>query len=197
MGKGLIYIHGKGGNIGEAGHYGPLFKGWHVAGCDYKAETPWDAKEEFSAFFDSFCRDYDTVRIVANSIGAFFSMHGFAGRKIEKAYFISPIVNMELLIMDMMRWAKVTEDDLKERGQIKTGFGETLSWEYLSWVRNNPAVWRIPTHILYGSRDNLQSIETVRSFAQKIGADVTVMEGGEHWFHTKEQMEFLDNWICK
>jgi len=21
------------------------------------------------------------------------------------------------------------------------------------------------------------------------------MEGGEHWFHTEEQMEFLDRWI--
>ena len=21
-------------------------------------------------------------------------------------------------------------------------------------------------------------------------------ENGEHWFHTEEQMKFLDNWIC-
>jgi len=26
---------------------------------------------------------------------------------------------------------------------------------------------------------------------------VTVMEGGEHWFHTAEQMAFLDDWIGK
>jgi len=24
---------------------------------------------------------------------------------------------------------------------------------------------------------------------------LTVMKGGEHWFHTKEQMAFLDAWI--
>ena len=24
---------------------------------------------------------------------------------------------------------------------------------------------------------------------------LTVMEGGEHWFHTEEQMRFLDEWI--
>jgi len=23
------------------------------------------------------------------------------------------------------------------------------------------------------------------------------MDGGEHWFHTDEQMQFLDNWIIK
>jgi len=22
------------------------------------------------------------------------------------------------------------------------------------------------------------------------------MEGGEHWFHTEEQMDFLDRWIA-
>jgi hypothetical protein len=24
---------------------------------------------------------------------------------------------------------------------------------------------------------------------------LTVMEGGEHWFHTDEQIQFLDDWI--
>ena len=27
-------------------------------------------------------------------------------------------------------------------------------------------------------------------------ATLTVMEGGEHWFHTEEQMDFLDRWIA-
>ena len=35
----------------------------------------------------------------------------------------------------------------------------------------------------------------MREFAQKIGAPVTVMDGGEHWFHTAEQMVFLDKWM--
>ena len=26
-------------------------------------------------------------------------------------------------------------------------------------------------------------------------AELTVMEDGEHWFHTGEQMRFLDDWI--
>ena len=27
-------------------------------------------------------------------------------------------------------------------------------------------------------------------FSEKINANITVMSGGEHWFHTKEQMDF-------
>ena len=51
MKKGMIYIHGKGGNVGEADHYKALFPEYDVIGFDYKSETPWDAKEEFIPFY--------------------------------------------------------------------------------------------------------------------------------------------------
>ena len=35
----------------------------------------------------------------------------------------------------------------------------------------------------------------MRDFARKIGAPLTVMDGGERWFHTAEQMVFLDKWV--
>lgn len=197
MKKGIIYIHGKGGNAGEAEHYKTLFPECDVIGFDYKSDTPWDAKKEFIQFFDSFSKEHGIVSIIANGIGAFFSLNALSDRKIEKAYFISPIVNMEKLISDMMQWENVKEEKLRERGHIETAFGETLSWKYLSWVRNNPISWNIPTRILYGSNDHLQSVDTIRSFAEQIGAEVTVMEDGEHWFHTEEQMEFLDNWLSR
>ena len=37
--------------------------------------------------------------------------------------------------------------------------------------------------------------EVHQAFAEQTGAEMTVMEGGEHWFHTEEQMAFLDQWI--
>lgn len=114
---------------------------------------------------------------------------------IEKAYFISPMVDMEKLICDMMTSANVTEDELKSLRIISTSFGEDLSWEYLCYVRNHPIRWDCPTAILYGSHDNLTSYDTIKAFAEKHHADLTVMENGEHWFHTKEQMKFLGIWI--
>ena len=41
----------------------------------------------------------------------------------------------------------------------------------------------------------MTSIETVSAFAKLHHADLTVIPGGEHWFHTDEQMQFLDKWI--
>jgi len=197
MKKAVIYIHGKGGNAEEAEHYKKFFPGCEVIGFDYVSQTPWEAMEEFAKFFDGISENLSSITLIANSIGAFFAMGAVKETQIEKAYFISPIVNMEKLISDMMQWAGVTEIDLAEKGTIETAFGETLSWEYLSWVRNHPISWSVPTSVLYGSADNLQSIDTIKTFAESIGADLTIMENGEHWFHTEEQMEFLDKWIVR
>lgn len=124
-------------------------------------------------------------------------MNALSGKQIEKAYFISPIVNMEQLIVDMMFWANVTEDELQDRKEIETTFGETLSWEYLCYVRKNPITWEIPTDVLFGEKDNLTSYATISEFAKQTKSTLTVMRNGEHWFHTEEQMKFLDEWINK
>lgn len=193
----VIYIHGKGGSAEEAEHYKPLFTNSDVIGFDYKSQTPWEAKEEFATCFDSHSEGYDSVILVANSIGAFFSLASLADKPIDKALLISPIVDMEKLISDMMTWADVSEKELMERHEIATDFGETLSWEYLCYVRENRIKWNIPTCILYGEKDNLSSYETISRFSVQNGAELTVMPNGEHWFHTDEQMRFLDAWVRK
>ncbi|MBQ0098335.1 MAG: alpha/beta hydrolase [Oscillospiraceae bacterium] len=193
--KTVIYIHGKGGNIDEAEHYKTLFQNCDIIGFDYKSQTPWEAKEEFAGFFDKLSKQYKTVILVANSIGAYFAMNSLSDKRIKKAFFISPIVDMKKLIEDMMLYENISENELQRKGKINTSFGQTLSFKYLTYVRENPINWTIPTHILYGEKDNLTSKETITEFAKKINATLTVMENGEHWFHTKEQMNFLDDWI--
>ena len=191
----IIYVHGKGGSAEEAKHYQSLFPESDVIGFDYQSQNPWEAKSEFPGFFDLHSKGYDAVTLIANSIGAFLSMHGLAEKMISQAMFISPIVNMERLISDMMMWSNVTEAELESKKEIPTEFGETLSWEYLCYVRKHPIKWNIPTCILYGGNDHLTSQETISEFADRIGATLTVMEAGEHWFHTEEQMKILDHWL--
>lgn len=191
----VIYVHGKGGSAQEAEHYGTLFPDAEVVGFDYRAQTPWEAKEEFLRFFAGQRERCGSLVLVANSIGAYFSMCASAETLIDRAYFISPIVDMEKLICKMMAWAGVTEQELAEKSEIPTEFGETLSWNYLCYVREHPLNWGVPTCILYGGRDSLTSPETVTAFAERTGAELTVMPDGEHWFHTQRQLQFLDSWI--
>ena len=191
----VVYVHGKGGNAAESQHYKALFPGSEVIGLDYRTFTPWETGREIKQDIEALREKFNDVILVANSIGAFFSMNGGLDGLVKKAYFISPIVDMEKLITDMMDWANVTEDELEKQGVIPTSFGEDLSWKYLTYVRTHPISWNVPTRILYGSEDTMTSLKTIQEFAQKHQAVLTVMEKGEHWFHTDEQMKFLDDWI--
>ena len=193
----VLYIHGKGGCADEAAHYAPLFPGCEVRGLDYRTSTPWETGAEVRAAVEDAKRNGRRVTLIANSIGAFFSLHATVDALIEKAYFISPIVDMEALIRGMMRRAGVTEAELTERGTIPTDFGEDLSWDYLCYVRSHPVKWSAPTAILCGEHDALTPRETMEAFARRHGAALTVMPGGEHWFHTDEQLRFLDRWILE
>ena len=191
----VLYVHGKGGSPQESVHYRSLFPMCDVIGLEYQADTPWDAGKEIREKTLFLQEQYENIILIANSIGAFFSMHAGIDTMIRKAYFISPVTDMERLILNMMAWAGVSEQELREKGVIPTSFGEDLSWEYLSYVREHPIRWNADTEVLYGSQDRLVPYESVRAFAGQFHARLTVMEGGEHWFHTEEQMKFLDAWI--
>ncbi len=193
----VLYIHGKGGSAAECEHYKPLFPDCEVFGLDYQTFSPWETGAEIRTAVEKLKAEYENIILIANSIGAFFSMNAGIDNLIRKAYFISPVVDMERLIGDMMQWANVTEEEIKSKGVIHTEFGEDLSWDYLYYVREHPIQWSVPTNILYGSKDMLTSLETICAFAKKHNAVLTVMANGEHWFHTAEQLQFLDDWIRK
>ena len=191
----VLYIHGQFGTAEESGHYRPLFPGCQVVGLDYRTFTPWETGREIREAVERLKPDYENIILIANSIGAFFCINAGIDALIRKAYFISPVVDMEQLILGMMARAGVSEEELEAKGEISTAFGEDLSWEYLSYVRAHPVRWEVPTEILYGGRDTLTGYEAVAAFAEQHGAGMTVMETGEHWFHTEEQLRFLDEWI--
>ena len=191
----VLYIHGKGGSAAESEHYRPLFPDAAVMGLDYQTFTPWETGREIREAVSELNAKYESITLIANSIGAFFSMNAGIDAMLRKAYFISPVVDMERLILNMLVLAQVTEKELEQRGVIHADFGEDLSWAYLCYVREHPLSWTVPTKILYGGHDELTDRETVAAFAAKHGAELTVMENGEHWFHTDAQMRFLDNWI--
>lgn len=203
----FLFIHGKNGYKEEAEAFASIAcrKGYQVLSFDLpehgerRNETgtfnPWHTVPEFKCILSKARARWDHISVRANSIGAYFSMLSFTGELIDHYLFVSPILDMEQLIGNMMKWSGVTEELLKKESVIPTNFGETLSWEYLSYVREHRiAGWDAPTSILYGTADNLTEKETVDAFIEKFGCKLTTMDGGEHWFHTPKQMEVLEQW---
>lgn len=139
---------------------------------------------------------YDEINLWACSMGAYFSLLAYKNEDIKQCVFLSPVVNMKTIIDNMMLWSNVTENELKEKQEIKTDFGQTLYWDYYEYVKNNPIIsWDKKTHILYGDKDNMQSEDLIKDFSSKFSCDLSVLENGEHYFHTEEQLKFYKEWL--
>lgn len=203
--RGYLFLHGQMGHKEEAKTFAQVVcpKGYQVLAIDLPAHgerrdrseelAPWTAVPDIQAARDWALQRWNTYALRATSIGAYFAL--LALEAPSRALLLSPIVDMEGLILRMMGWAGVTEEELKTQGEIATTFGQTLSWKYLCWVREHPIhSWSCPTNLLYGSLDTMTPRQTVESFARQHHANLTVMEGGEHWFHTPEQLAVLRNW---
>ena len=202
-----LFVHGKCGCKEEAGDFAGTVcpRGWQVLSVDLPehgsrtgerdAFDPWHAVPELQTVLAYAKERWSRVALRANSIGAWFSMLAFSGETLEKCLFVSPVVDMEQLIRRMMQWAGVTEAELEARGRVETDFGETLSWRYFQYAKMHPVEsWSSPTVILYAERDNLTPLQEITDFAERFDCALTVMENGEHWFHTPEQLEVLRRW---
>ena len=195
MEKAILYINGKGGSHLEAEQYKKNCLGFDMIGIEYNTYFPWIVQNQIQSAYDQAHTKYRCIYVLANSIGAYFAMYTLQTCNIEKALFISPVLDMERLILDMMIWANISEKELYEKKEIITDFGETISWDYLCFVRENPIKWDVPTEILYAEKDKLISRQTVDSFVNSHNASLTVMKNGEHWFHTEKQLLFLNQWM--
>ena len=149
MKRAILYVHGKGGSAGEADRFRAVCPSFDVLGVDYRGELPWEAAPQIAAAYDEARRQYEHIILLANSIGAYFTMLALGDQAPDRALFVSPVLDMERLILDMMAWAGVSEQALREQGEIPTDFGEKLSWAYLCYVREHPIAWQVPTEILY------------------------------------------------
>ena len=142
--------------------------------------------------------NYNEINIWACSMGAYFSLLAYKDENIGQCIFLSPVVNMKVIIDNMILWSNTTEEKLKEKQEIKTNFGQTLYWDYYQYVKENPiTTWNKNTCILYGIKDNMQEQNLIQDFSNKFNCKLSILENGEHYFHTKEQLDYYRNWLGK
>ncbi|WP_028973913.1 alpha/beta hydrolase [Spirochaeta cellobiosiphila] len=206
----FIFVHGRYSNKESAESFSEIVtkNGYQVLSFDLP-EHGERKNEEYSCnlkngvhdlkiIYDSIKEKYKELSLFACSLGAYFSLVAYSEILFKKCLFLSPILNMERLIQNMMKWSNINEEKLEEEKEIDTSFGEKLSWEYYNYVKEHPIKkWNSPTSILYGESDNLTEIDILNTFAKKYDCHVEIMKNGEHYFHTPEQLKFLNSWITK
>lgn len=202
-----LFLHGQSGHKEEGERFAQIAnpKGWQVVAIDLPQHgqrqggaepfLPWVVVPELEQVWQELQGRWKRIALRANSIGAWLAMLALAGKPVDTCLFVSPVVDMENLIQTMMTWAGVTEERLELEREIPTDFGQTLSWDYLKYVRQHPVhALSAHTNILYGNQDNLVPQPVVECFARAEGAHLTVYPGGEHWFHTPDQMKVMGTW---
>lgn len=202
-----LFLHGQSGHKEEGERFAQIAnpKGWQVVAIDLPQHgqrqggaepfLPWVVVPELEQVWQELQGRWKRIALRANSIGAWLAMLALAGKPVDTCLFVSPVVDMENLIQTMMTWAGVTEERLEREREIPTDFGQTLFWDYLKYVRQHPVhALSAHTNILYGDQDNLVPQPVVECFARAEGAHLTVYPGGEHWFHTPEQMKVMGTW---
>ena len=121
-------------------------------------------------------------------------MLAYKAEPINKTLFLSPMVDMKRIINNIMTWFNVSEERLEEEKEVATP-AKTLFWDYYQYVLKHPVKWNKPTAIPYGALDNLCEPEYIKNFAEETQANLTILEDGEHYFHTEKQLAFYRDWI--
>jgi alpha-beta hydrolase superfamily lysophospholipase len=135
------------------------------------------------------------LSLFACSMGAYFSLLAFKDLPLQQCLFLSPVLNMERIISNMMVMFNVSEDRLKVEKEIETPIGQTLYWDYYYYVKSHPiSTWNKPTAVLYGSQDNLVEYNVVSEFVKSHNCRLDVLEHGEHYFHTDQQLQYFRQW---
>ena len=154
--------------------------------------------KELDLIMDYAKQKWRSISLFACSMGAYFSLLAYRDCDIKQSLFLSPVVNMKRIIENMMMWFDVDEARLEKEQEISTPIGQTLYWDYYCDVKEHPIdKGDSRTGILYGSKDDMCESEFVFEFAKKFECELSVFEDGEHYFHTKEQLEVFENWVDK
>ena len=203
-----VYVHGKMGSKEVAEPFAAIAaeKGYQTLSFDLPQHGErtdsarldvFNGIRDLNAVADYAFRRWKRLSLYACSLGAYFSLQAYADRPFEKALFQSPVVDMAFLVERMMEWFSVTPEELEERGEIDTPV-DPLRWDYYRYIQAHPAEkWNIPTFILYGGRDEMQSPAVMQSFACRFGAALTVAPDSAHPFMEEADREIVRSWLVQ
>lgn len=153
---------------------------------------------DLGKIMDFAARHSDAISLFACSMGAYYSLLAYKEVPIQQSLFLSPVVDMDRIIHNLMTWFHISEGQLKAEQEIPTPAGQTLYWDYYCYVKENPIVdCKSPTAILYGKEDNVCEFDVVSSFADRFDCSLEVVDNGEHYFHKPEQLNIFRQWLEK
>lgn len=157
----------------------------------------WNGIRDLNCIADWVFPRWEDVSLFACSLGAFFSLHAYADRPFRRCLFQSPILDMEYLVQQMMLWFDITEERLAAEKEIDNPV-DPLRWDYYQYIKAHPIQnWLIPTAILYGGKDDLQSRDIVENFSARYNCALTISESSGHAFMDPGDDRIIRQWLSE
>ena len=165
-------------------------------GTDF-ALTPDHAVGDLQSVYDYAKTCTRSIVLFGCSLGAYLSLIAYPEGHPQQVLFLSPLVDMQSFIQGVMTINNIDDEQLKREQTIAIPNGPPLSWAYLQQAIARPVspTWDCPIDILYGANDTVVPKSQIDNFAQRYRAQVQILAGGDHFFHTKDQMTTFRSWI--
>ena len=161
---------------------------------DDKAFTPMDASPEVRAFARLARSQSIEVSLLANSIGAYFSLCDTPAGTFKHAWLVSPLLDLEYYIRDMMAEYSVTDEQLEAEPEINTPRG-VLESPYLRFVEKHSARLDIPIWIIRGDQDEMVPLGILSRFVGAPGVELVQVEGGQHFLGRPPHLDTVVAWF--
>ena len=143
-------------------------------------------------------KSWSMISLFACSIGVYLSLQAYKNESLKQSLFLSPVIDMRQMIEKMMTTEDVSIKRLKREKKIVTTSGQVFNWDDYQYVLENPIVsWNNKTAVLYGSLDDQCEYALIKMFTEKYHCEFAIIEGGEHFFHTEEQLTQFTSWLEK
>lgn len=161
---------------------------------DDKAFNPMEASPEVRAFARLARSQSTEVSLLANSIGAYFSLCDTPAGTFERAWMVSPLLDLEYYIRDIMAEYSVTDEQLEAQTVIDTPRG-VLERSYLRFVEEHPARLNAPSWIIRGDQDEVVPLNALSRFVGAPGVELVQVEGGQHFLGQPPHLDTVVAWF--
>ena len=161
---------------------------------DDKAFNPMEASPEVRTFAQLARSQSTEIGLLANSIGAYFSLCDTPAGTFERAWLVSPLLDLECYIRDMMAEYSVTDEQLEAETEINTPRG-VLEWPYLRFVEKHPARLDIPVGLFAATRMKWSLWAPSAGSSAHPGSNSSRSRGGQHFLGRPPYLDTVVAWF--
>lgn len=195
VGKAMLYIPEHRNSTGEAALFSKDCPGYDMVDFSYRLYNPWEIKSSIQKKYCELREKYDVVAIMAKGVGAYFAIDSLGEEQVDKALFVSPVIDVECFIQTILEKTGISEDKLFEEQVISSGYDQDLSWEQYDYFKKNVLSWSSDADVIMGSDDKYENVELIKSFAKANQCELCIIEGANHDFDSPEQQSEFREWL--